>query len=608
MKRYTGSISKRLARFAVKLSGGYLARQLYQEILGRNADENELSRSKALIQRSGRINPLVKELLESKEFRDRSFNASVPVMTTQIYQAILGRKVDGNGLSRAKSLMQGSGRIAPLMKELLESKEFRDSCFNASVPAMTTQIYQEILRRNAEGDELSRAETFIQRSGSIAPLMKELLESKEFRDRCFNATVPAMAAQLYQEILGRDAEGNELSRAETQIQGSGRIASLVKELLESKEFRDRSFNASVPEFVIAGYQAIFGRDPDEAHLKHHVIEIQTNRNTADFLGGLIESTEFKQIAASKPLAPPNPARVPKSSDGGRRILVTSHCQTYGIADALQIFLPSDTLIPLSIPDTSNSESVKKFIENLTGIDVWVSILDLSWATSNGFEKKPGFQFVKIPRVAFSAFHPDLCYARDLHTGNYTKNNYESSIGIWAYNHQLEVADAAKLFNRDTYAKLGYFDLWNPSISNLRISFEDCGLDFSSFMLPIKRSGLFMYSINHPKISVLVELSKQVAIKLGASPSMIERDFYIEDRLMASGIWPLYPEIADELSLSEGSYNWRVNSPWLRGVEQYLQFAYDDYKRQNIPHHGIRMENRDETLYNLVLGDQVTATK
>ena len=417
-----------------------------------------------------------------------------------------------------------------------------------------------------------------------------------------------LARQLYRGIFRRNPDINELSRAKASIRLSGRIAPLVKKLLKSNEFRNRSCNVRVPEIVIAGYQAILGRNPDKAHLRAHVVDIRTNQNTVGFLTTLIESNEFKQIAATGSVAHPNPARAPEKHRQGRRIVVTSNCQTWGIASALQIFLPCDTLVPLITPDTSSPEGVAKFIADLAGIDVWISILDLSWATDNGFEEIPGFLFVKIPPVGFSAFHPDLCYARNLHTGTYTHDNYESAIGIWAYNHELTVADAAKLFNRDSYAKLGYFDLWNANISILRNSFINCELDFQSFMLPLKRSGLFMYSINHPKGSVLVELARQVAAKLGASSSVVGQDIYIEDSLRPGSIWPLYSEIADELSLPDGSYNWRFNGLWLRGVEQYLEFAFNHYQRQEMSSSGIRMENRDGTLYNLVLGNQVTSMK
>jgi hypothetical protein len=103
----------------------------------------------------------------------------------------------------------------------------------------------------------------------------------------------------------------------------------------------------------------------------------------------------------------------------------------------------------------------------------------------------------MPIIAFHAFHPDLCYARNPESGNLTNYHYKSASAAWAYDHGKETGATARLFNREIYGRLGYFDHWDREIQTLRAAFSDCGLDFSRYIFAVKRTGLFMHSINYP---------------------------------------------------------------------------------------------------------------
>ncbi len=242
-----------------------------------------------------------------------------------------------------------------------------------------------------------------------------------------------------------------------------------------------------------------------------------------------------------------------------------------------------------------------FISKLENADIWVSLREREWAENFGFKARPCLKFHRVPSIDFRAFHPDLCYARSVVDGKFTTDNYNSAIAAWAYNNGLETKDTAMLFNRDTYLRLGYFHLWEHSLQELRTAFNACGLDFPRYILAVKRNGLFMHSINHPTVHAIEELAKSLAAKMGAPPSLLQRDLKLGDSLISGAVWPLYPEIADHYSLPGGCYDWKLRGLWRQGLDAYLDHAFRAYESQQIPRNGLEILNRDGTLLTKVLG-------
>lgn len=285
----------------------------------------------------------------------------------------------------------------------------------------------------------------------------------------------------------------------------------------------------------------------------------------------------------------------------RQVIVSSNCQTGGIAAALQVIFPNDVITPLPLPTFVNIEAESKFAQKLKNADIWVSIGGGELLGKHGMASQ--LQLIRIPIIRFSGFHPDLVYARRISTNELITPHYNSAIAIWAYKNGLDVGAAEKLFNKKTYGELGYLDYWEPSIEQLKQRFRDSDLDFADFILPMRREGLFMHSLNHPKIMALVRLSKLIARKMGAGAEVLDRNIDINDGLNEV-IWPIYPDIGDSLSL-HSSYEWKMGEGrWVSGVRAYLESAYENYTQQKIAPNDITVLQVDERLYNQVLGAQV----
>ncbi len=220
------------------------------------------------------------------------------------------------------------------------------------------------------------------------------------------------------------------------------------------------------------------------------------------------------------------------------------------------------------------------------------------------ELNPRLVVIHTPTMQFSAFHPDLCYANNRITGDLVTPHYNSAIGIWAYQHEVEPQDAIRLFNRDSYAALGYFDAWTPSVDFWKALFDACTMDFNRFFSGVKREGVFMYSVNHPKPCVFIMLARMIAAKLGEDGDVFTRPVAINDT-MAGHIWPLYPEIAEYYALPGASLTWTFTpTSHCVGIRAYLDYCYTQYAAQSLQSGDLIMQLRDNTLYDRVLAPQL----
>src|SRR5262245_1651810 len=102
----------------------------------------------------------------------------------------------------------------------------------------------------------------------------------------------------------------------------------------------------------------------------------------------------------------------------RTICVSSNCQTGGIVAALRAIYADDRVVARPV-SKAEEQGVARALPRLD--ESFAATLDeqdvLVLASADGtdplrsFGSQPRCRIVRIPTIRFSAFHPDLCYAR-----------------------------------------------------------------------------------------------------------------------------------------------------------------------------------------------------
>jgi hypothetical protein len=287
---------------------------------------------------------------------------------------------------------------------------------------------------------------------------------------------------------------------------------------------------------------------------------------------------------------------------GRRIVVTGNCTVWGLAAALRMIFPEDSI-----------EHHRLWVEDhevvaaaLADADVWVA--HKSPDNEELLERsRTRARRITCPPLIFSGFHPDMVYAwRDGSVFQAAAGDYHSAIGLWAWRRGLDAPEAARLFRPESFRQLGYYTAYQAEIEPLRESFAESGMDFTSFWLRVRRMGVFMHTFNHPRIDVIVLLTKLLALELGMAPELLERPIerYVVDELLPIAVWPVYPELATHLGVA-GSYLFAFGRLAF-SLDEFLEMqwqAYDDIDPSTVSCGRI-----SDGLYDRVLEPLLTETR
>lgn len=292
----------------------------------------------------------------------------------------------------------------------------------------------------------------------------------------------------------------------------------------------------------------------------------------------------------------------------RTIIVSSHCTTGGIAAALKAIFPKDDIWPLPLPEFTDESVEKDFVEKINCADIWITIGGYHLPDKYSIVcNRPNFKMLRIPFFVFPSFHPDICYVKSAITNKHIGMPiYNSLIAAWSYKNNIDINDAARFFNAQTYKSIGYVDRWNADVQNMKSAFDssDISSSFRLFIQKIKRSGIFMHSDNHPKAEAVVLFSKIISTYIGMNDSVYDLSIEIVDGLMEI-IWPVYPEIAQSLSIGYGSYAWKFeHAQYLQGVHEFLEYTYNNYESINARPADLIIMNRDEVNLGNVLRSMI----
>jgi hypothetical protein len=268
-----------------------------------------------------------------------------------------------------------------------------------------------------------------------------------------------------------------------------------------------------------------------------------------------------------------------------RIVVSSNCQAAGLAAALLRMTHAREVHALPMGAQTAEVLEQKLRELAPRTDLWLVSANNTVARRVAEDLGgAGLRVVRVPVIEFTGFHPDICYARNRANRRLTLGHYNSAIVVWAYGNGLGVDDTLDLFRREVFAALGYFGAWNDGVEWLRGAFGSAGLEarFAEFFLSVKRQGCFMYSTNHPKIGALACLARLMAEASGLPLARSLLPGELNDGLNGV-VWPLYPDLADELGLEGGSYQWKflASGTFVDSLAAYVEQMFSSYEEQGI---------------------------
>jgi hypothetical protein len=307
------------------------------------------------------------------------------------------------------------------------------------------------------------------------------------------------------------------------------------------------------------------------------------------------------------------SRLKHASTANKKILLLGNCQTRGLARLMRAMIGDAEATAIELLP----EAVKRIQSRDAELVKLISESDLIFVHHDGFTPKileetytSDFSKVRlIPKIGFAAFHPDMDYIEDTERNHVLGplGAYHSSLAFFCWKNKVTPADTLKLFCEKTYQILGYFDYWAPAKKMLLDEEIFTHISLELMLKKWERKGCWMYSLNHPKLFVLVDIAKTLLEREGIEilPGVEE---YVDDEMNTENVWPVYPEIAKRLGL-EGHYLFKRATPSvlrdmpvpMMTLEQFIDEsfkAYSTYSRDELTCHRLS-SNRYEKILGLL---------
>jgi hypothetical protein len=161
----------------------------------------------------------------------------------------------------------------------------------------------------------------------------------------------------------------------------------------------------------------------------------------------------------------------------------------------------------------------------------------------------------VPQVLFQGYHPDLCFlSLEGALAKGLLGPCHSAIAYAAWRAGYDLPATLALYRADVYAALGYHEAWASSRDQLLSAYRAHGLELETAFVRWSRAGVFMHSLNHPKIGVLMDLARELLRSAGEP--ILETGVVPPDFLVQGPVFPVYPEIGARLGVA-GSYRFKA---------------------------------------------------
>ena len=121
---------------------------------------------------------------------------------------------------------------------------------------------------------------------------------------------------------------------------------------------------------------------------------------------------------------------------------------------------------------------------------------------------------------------------------------------------LDARDTVALYNRLVFSRLGYFAAFGEQAALLTERWAREGIDARPLLARWAAGGCFAYSMNHPKVIVLLDIARIACRRMGVAPGNPDVDpADLPDRLARGSMHPVYPDIAAALGIApEGCFS------------------------------------------------------
>jgi len=222
---------------------------------------------------------------------------------TRLYNGLLGRAPDANGLSSWTAVLPNSSEAA-VAQSFLDSGEYQATNLGQDDNTFVSSLYNSMLGRPADVDGLAAWNQALADGASRGQVAASFADSAEAKQHWSAATSAgvfshtldgAIVREDYETAFGRDADTPGLTSWTAFLNDGGTPNQLAQDLAASSEFANLHGAQMDSDYVNALYTNGLGRAADPAGSAGWVSALQTGALTrGDVLAGIAQSAEGQQ--------------------------------------------------------------------------------------------------------------------------------------------------------------------------------------------------------------------------------------------------------------------------------------------------------------------------
>ena len=378
---------------------------------------------------------------------------------------------------------------------------------------------------------------------------------------------------------------------------------VIKEIRNMRSTRQPSFFSRLffklfsDELIDVAYQGILGRPADAAgKIAHRELLLRTGslKDTLHILSHGVElaiQLPYSDIVEHrKSVVRTYLKGLPHTSTSNKKILLLGNCQVRPLSRLMLAMCGDADVAAIELV----AESIRRLDERENEISKLISESDVIFFHLHGegirvFEKNYPEAVKKvryIPRVTFSAFHPDIDYVEDAQHRQLSgpMGPYQSAIAFFGWKNALSVSQTLDLFREDIYESLGYFAYGDASRDLLLLEGDRTGIPMAGIINNWSSRGCWMHSMNHPKLFALADVAR-ILLERENIETLPGVEEFVEDEMNFEVVWPIYPEIAKKLGLVGYYVFKRPTESSLRGMpvqmlslEQFIEESFETFSK------------------------------
>ena len=197
------------------------------------------------------------------------------------YEGILGRDADVNGAKSFVEAVNNGTSLTDIANAFLNSQEFA----GANNAADINDLYNTLLGRDADQGGADAWAALLANGGTLADVAGAIAVSEEAQDR--DQSNGDFVRDLYTAALGRDADEAGLDAWVSQLFNGTSRADVAKGIVGSEE----AANKANGDFIDSLYQSALGRDADDAGKAAWAAQLEAGASQADVALGIVGSAE-----------------------------------------------------------------------------------------------------------------------------------------------------------------------------------------------------------------------------------------------------------------------------------------------------------------------------